>query len=171
MKYSALLIGAVVLTGCTALYDGRPREPSYAPVTAGRLLAFADTYLSTSTDTRPEFFRAVEREYTENPNAANSMRLAILLVLPGVPNNNPHRAGELLDAVREKPWSVSPDTLHLARLLREMASAQEALAEILTHHSQQLEQSEAEIDNLNAKIEALTNIEQTVESPVKTDDE
>jgi hypothetical protein len=93
-----------------------------------------------------------------NPTAANRLQLALLKAWPGHAGHNPEAARQMLQTVLVQRYELTPEVENLARvyfLIVEQQLQTTSRNRLLT----------AELEAARRKIEALTRIERTVETP------
>lgn len=168
---TVLLVCLLAAAGC-AVTEPKNTDPARVPAaeTAASLLAFQATYQRLGPERRNRFLAAVEEEYGRAPTPDNALRLALLLARPDAREDDVARACRLLAGVVDKPWALRPDALDLAQ--REYRHLKKRLDWRRRAEAADAAQRGAEekIEALKAKINALTDIEQSVDTPT-TDDE
>jgi hypothetical protein len=189
---AAVLIGTLVLTGCTSLMSNQG-PPSPPPVVnpAATSSAVLNEYLMLlqklvqgPPSTQAEIVAAAQRDYDTAPTPSHTLKLALILGTPGHPATNLTRAQGLLRELMANPETLLPGERALAFLqlsqiddhltlesenLRLQADAVRADREHVAsaNHRLQAELDEnarlrKELEEARAKLDAIANIERSL---------
>lgn len=170
MKTRLLVFTLLLLGGCSLLQNRPQVIQTDGGETAESLLAMLETYRALEPEKQKRFLEAVTDEYGRAPTADNRLRVGLLLAQPGHAGANPEKAGDLLQKAIATPWALRPSALDLARTQLRLTSRLLHLERQLGQRSAELAQARNEVKNLEEKIRALTDIEQSVENPATTSD-
>lgn len=175
LTVASLFIAITFSSGCAFLKTSAHNNelpPSRQLETAATLLDMLQTYRAIPADRQAVFLQAVSEDYEQQSSADNILRLALLLSVPDTPNSDMERADRLLKHLLSIPWALRADALNLARLryqqVQHLLACQKQQAEqqnSLQKTNKKIANLQQKIKSLQKKINALTNIEQTVNSP------
>ncbi|HET9679296.1 MAG TPA: hypothetical protein VFP95_01905 [Gammaproteobacteria bacterium] len=178
MKYNSLkrcgliLPLLVLLGGCslqTSVHN-TPMPPSRQLETAATLLDMLQTYRALPEKRQAIFLQAVADEYQRRNSADNVLRLAMLLSVPENPASDLARAQRLLEHLLSVPWALRADALNLARLRYQQVQHLLACKQQRTKNQKEIAALAQQVKTLQKKINALTKIEKTVNTPSPMDE-
>ena len=172
--FTALAVAAALTAGCTALPPVRPAASSPQEEAAITLAPGHDTVaavLAFHAATRALGAAELGRQRTASAALGNSplalMQRALLHSRP--PGGNIARAIALFDAVMASDHPDAPALQPLARLLadqllerRRLEAVNDRLLLQLERTGQQVKDSQRQVDQLQEKLDALTEIERTL---------
>ncbi len=156
------LVALVSLSGCTHLLGtGFVTSPDYielmdeaARADAARLTALRDE---------------AQARYRTNATPENRLRLALVLSAPTAKPEDALRGKELLSTLAESESAGRSSIRRLARAKLEDVEARLALLASHQEQSNRLSSLKRQLDEANAKIEELLNIEQSMENGRRRD--
>jgi hypothetical protein len=160
----AVGLAAVLTTACTTLAPGMTAGGSTNPVWNGDTFRPESEYTTymhmlavAPPATQKSLYQQVARSYREQLTPHSKLRFALALGLLGAPYGDAAKARQLYKELLPAA-QAAPDIESLLQIRLSEAQHRLALEERLALLQQRLEQAEA-------KIQALTTIEQTLEQP------
>jgi hypothetical protein len=160
----------LLLAGLTACAEiPQTHSATLAPVVEGRSGSGANTWLETLHEVRdrsPEKQQQAvddwERAFEGNPDINNRMRLVLLLTLGSEQVRDARRARRLLDAIDPLPEAVADRELIviLQQILDEQGQGNRKLSILW----KQVTEQNRRIEELEQQLQALTTIEQNIQS-------
>ncbi len=106
-------------------------------------------------------FNIWELEFDSDPNAGNSIKLALLLTFSDAPVRDRKRARELLDGLGEIPMKTSHQELVV--ILQQVLDDQEQAHITISKLKKQAQKQSGRIQELELQLQALTDIEQNIQ--------
>ena len=103
-------------------------------------------------------YERVSTDAVLDPTAANRLQLALLKAWPGHPGHNPEAAQQMLQTALMHHYELTPEVENLARVYLLLIDQQ-------LQASNRSRTLAMELEEARQKLEALTTIEQTVETP------
>lgn len=166
-----LLLATLTACGLHTSARNNALPPSEQHETAATLLNMLQIYRSLSAEQQTHYLQAITSQYEHQASADNTLRLALLLSVPKTQGKDFDRARRLLEHLLNIPWALRADALNLAQLryqqVQHLLACQELQSTLNTKDSK-LAALQQQVDSLQKKIDALTKIEKTVDSPLKT---
>lgn len=154
----ALLL--VLLSGCVPPPVVRNENPTFAlaETTADYYLEMLYRFNNAAPHDQAVLYERISTDAVLEPTAQNRLRLALLKAWPGHPGYNPEAAQQMLQTALLQNHELTPEVENLARVY----------TLIIGQQQQALNRSRTlatELEEAHKKLEALTTIERTVETP------
>jgi hypothetical protein len=153
---NSLLI--ILLAGCVPPPVVRHENAGANEITADDYLALLYRFNNADAARRTFLYERIATDAVLQPTAPHRLQLALLKAWPGHPGYNPEAAQELLQSALLQDSKLTPGAENLARVYLLIMNQQLQAS----NHSRALA---TELEEARAKLEALTTIERTVETP------
>jgi hypothetical protein len=117
--FAALLLAEAVLIACsstptTATTTRAERTPQESAMT---YLASLSLITNGNPTQQADLFYEAERDFTNAPTTANTMRFALILVAPSHPGSDPVRGKKMLEQLLATPERLTPNERNIASFL------------------------------------------------------
>jgi hypothetical protein len=129
-----------------------------AETTVDSYLTMLYQFGNADADERADLYERISTGAVLDPTAANRLQLALLKAWTGHPGHNPEAARQMLQTVLTRRYELSPEVENLARVYFMLVEQQ-------LQASGRNRALAAELEAAHQKLEALTTIERTVETP------
>ncbi len=154
----------ILLAGCIPPPVVRHENPAGGePVAADYYLAMLEQFNTADPAARAFLYERISTDTVLEPTASNRLHLALLKAWPGHAGYNPEAAQQMLQSALATDNGLTPGAENLARVYLLIIDQQSQAANrnrVLT----------TELEEARQKLEALTTIERTVETPVSRAD-
>ncbi|HEY3488247.1 MAG TPA: hypothetical protein VGL10_09285, partial [Gammaproteobacteria bacterium] len=158
----ALLTFILLQPGCSYMLQVKKTD-THEQATTDSLLALLHEFSTADAQDRAATYERISTTAVLEPDAYNRLQLALLKAWPGHPGHNPEAARQMLQTALNARRELTPGTEILAQVYLSLLEQQQQTV----NRNRILE---TELEAARSKLEAMTKIERTVETPASRSD-